>query len=130
MSECWGEEKTDFRLFCLYVVSFIHPCCSLSLSTHRDQANTIKCKQWRSTYKVVPGASWGELPANLQEEWKTINCDEFLVERKETIPSADCTNINANSKFMFCGVLVGGERRGGEGELSKYIITSWIERRS
>ena len=71
---------------------------------HRDKANTIKCREWRTKYKVVPGASWGDLPPNHQEEWKTINCDEYLVEVKETVPSADCTNINAKGMSGFASL--------------------------
>jgi hypothetical protein len=57
----------------------------------RDAEYTVKCRQWKSQYKVVPGVSWGELPHDMQEEWKRVNCDEYLVEVKPIVPSVDCT---------------------------------------
>lgn len=60
--------------------------------TYRDAQNTEKCHKWKAQYAVVPGASWGDLPFQLQEEWKSINCDEYLVEVKDIVPSSDCTS--------------------------------------
>jgi hypothetical protein len=58
---------------------------------HRDAGYTVKCRKWKAEHKVVPGVTWGDLPHPLQEEWKSINCDEYLVEVKPIVPSFDCT---------------------------------------
>lgn len=38
----------------------------------------IECKEWKEKYHVVIGVSWGELPSDLQVQWKESDCDYYL----------------------------------------------------
>lgn len=35
------------------------------------------CRQWRETYGVVPGVSWGSLPKSMQRDWSRNRCDQL-----------------------------------------------------
>lgn len=79
---------------------------------YRDAGYTVKCRKWKAQHKVVPGVTWGDLPPPLQEEWKSINCDEYLVEVKPIVPSFDCTasdgeplqaHVHGQSSQGLCG---------------------------
>ena len=39
---------------------------------------TKLCNEWHKKYNVVPNASWGDLPDDLQKKWVKINCDRYL----------------------------------------------------
>ena len=47
---------------------------------------TKLCNEWYKKYNVVPNASWGDLPADLQTKWIKIGCDRYL-----TVGSTDGT---------------------------------------
>lgn len=36
------------------------------------------CSEWKETYNVVAGVSWGNLPYNLQQKWLEYSCDYHL----------------------------------------------------
>lgn len=36
------------------------------------------CKDWRITYGVSPGVSWGNLPYEMQQRWRNYDCDIFM----------------------------------------------------
>ena len=42
-----------------------------------ERENT--CRDWKKMYNVVTGVSWGELPFDLQKEWKRYDCDYYLI---------------------------------------------------
>jgi hypothetical protein len=48
-----------------------------------------KCMYWKTQFNVVAGHSWGTLPQRLQNEWESIDCDNFII-----IPSAECTLVD------------------------------------
>ena len=37
------------------------------------------CADWKATYDVQPGISWGGLPEDLQEKWKAYDCDTYTM---------------------------------------------------
>jgi len=39
----------------------------------------IECTRLRTEYRVVPGKSWGGLPASLEERWRDLDCDRMSV---------------------------------------------------
>lgn len=43
-----------------------------------DEEKQKQCREWKTTYNVLPGVSWGSLPSSLQREWIRISCDYFL----------------------------------------------------
>jgi hypothetical protein len=36
------------------------------------------CNEWHTKYSVVPNASWGDLPEDLQGKWIKMQCDKYL----------------------------------------------------
>lgn len=38
---------------------------------------TKLCLEWKTTFDVVPGVSWGTLPLDLQVKWKAYACDAY-----------------------------------------------------
>ncbi len=42
-------------------------------------AEAIKvCTEWKDTYKVAIGISWGDLPYDLQQKWLEYSCDYHM----------------------------------------------------
>jgi hypothetical protein len=37
------------------------------------------CVDWKAEYNVEPGVSWGSLPMDLQEKWKSYDCDMYVM---------------------------------------------------
>jgi len=46
-----------------------------------------QCIDWQTKYDVKPGSSWGSMPVDLQDEWKTKRCD-------------DVTSVRVTAKFI------------------------------
>uniref|UniRef100_A0A7S3NPI7 Uncharacterized protein n=1 Tax=Aureoumbra lagunensis TaxID=44058 RepID=A0A7S3NPI7_9STRA len=42
------------------------------------EERSATCREWRSTYGVSPGVSWGQLPLELQNKWRRYDCDIYL----------------------------------------------------
>lgn len=36
------------------------------------------CTQWKNKYNVIVGASWGDLPYDLQQKWLEYSCDYHM----------------------------------------------------
>lgn len=36
------------------------------------------CFEWRDTYGVLVGVSWGKLPFELQQRWELYNCNDYM----------------------------------------------------
>jgi hypothetical protein len=43
-----------------------------------DEERTATCRDWKQTYSVVTGVSWGSLPYELQKDWKRYYCDDYI----------------------------------------------------
>lgn len=43
-----------------------------------DVSKLEECKSWKEKYHVVIGVSWGDLPSDLQVQWKESECDYYL----------------------------------------------------
>jgi hypothetical protein len=43
-----------------------------------DADATHLCQEWRTTYNVVLGTSWGSMPFDLQQKWLQYACDYLL----------------------------------------------------
>lgn len=50
------------------------------VSSISDAEARIKCNEWKTTYHVEKGVSWGELPYDLQQQWLEYACDYHLDE--------------------------------------------------
>lgn len=44
-----------------------------------DEEKRNLCIEWKQTYSVVTGVSWGSLPYELQRDWKKYDCDHHIV---------------------------------------------------
>jgi hypothetical protein len=45
-----------------------------------EEERKIACRDWKQTYGVVTGVSWGSLPFDLQRDWKRYDCDFYLLD--------------------------------------------------
>lgn len=45
-----------------------------------DEERKTICRDWKQTYNVVTGVSWGSLPFELQGDWKRYECDHFIAQ--------------------------------------------------
>jgi len=43
-----------------------------------DEEAKAQCIEWKTTYTVEPGISWGSLPFDLQNKWKLYDCDKWI----------------------------------------------------
>ena len=43
-----------------------------------DAEAVAVCTEWKEKYHVVVGASWGELPYDLQQKWLEYSCDYHM----------------------------------------------------
>jgi len=43
-----------------------------------DEERKVACRDWKQTYGVVTGVSWGSLPLELQKDWRRYDCDYYL----------------------------------------------------
>jgi hypothetical protein len=50
-----------------------------------DAEATTMCTDWKRTYNVVTGVSWGDLPYDLQQKWLHYSCDYHLAEEVEEV---------------------------------------------
>lgn len=48
--------------------------------TLSDTEATQICSEWKDTYKVIVGVSWGDLPYDLQQKWVEYSCDYHMKE--------------------------------------------------
>lgn len=48
--------------------------------TLSDAEATKICTEWKDTYKVIVGVSWGDLPYDLQQKWVEYSCDYHMKE--------------------------------------------------
>lgn len=48
--------------------------------TLTDAEATKICTEWKDTYKVIVGVSWGDLPYDLQQKWVEYSCDYHMKE--------------------------------------------------
>jgi len=46
--------------------------------TMTDAEATAQCTEWKTSYNVIVGVSWGTLPFDLQKKWLEISCDYHL----------------------------------------------------
>jgi hypothetical protein len=52
----------------------------------------------KQTYRVIPMQSWGNLPQNMQDTWRTKRCDiVFTVMRMEKHAVSSCVNKTATA---------------------------------
>ena len=51
----------------------------LPLDISEDERKTT-CSDWKHSYQVVMGVSWGSLPFDLQKEWKRYDCDAYILD--------------------------------------------------
>mmetsp|Transcript_10830 Transcript_10830/g.28878 ORF Transcript_10830/g.28878 Transcript_10830/m.28878 type:complete len:85 (+) Transcript_10830:3328-3582(+) len=45
---------------------------------HHPGHPQAQCIEWKTTYTVEPGISWGSLPFDLQNKWKLYDCDKWI----------------------------------------------------
>jgi len=38
------------------------------------------CAKWKADYGVQPGVAWGSLPFDMQEKWKSYDCDTYVTD--------------------------------------------------
>lgn len=72
-----GAEDKSFKedFMSEYMESEKEPSVSLT------DAEALKiCGEWRDTYKVAIGHSWGDLPYDLQQKWLEYSCDYHMKE--------------------------------------------------
>lgn len=43
-----------------------------------DAEAVTKCTEWKTKYNVIVGASWGDLPYDLQQKWLEYSCDYHM----------------------------------------------------
>jgi len=43
-----------------------------------DAEAVTKCTEWKDKYNVIVGASWGDLPYDLQQKWLEYSCDYHM----------------------------------------------------
>ena len=71
----------------------------------------------KQTYRVVPMQSWGNLPQNMQDTWRTKRCDiVFTVMRMEKHAVSACANKTSskdksNAKDPLIAVMAGTTSR-------------------
>lgn len=59
------------------------------------------CAETKRRYHVQPMKSWGTLPMNMIETWKTHNCDRvFTVERMKKVPITACSPEHLHNKTL------------------------------
>lgn len=71
-----SEQKDDFQKE-LKQLEEIGAAPELLTDAQAEQ----ECIKWKTEYSVVPGASWGKLPSDLQQKWLEYSCDYFLLEK-------------------------------------------------
>lgn len=66
-----------------------------------DSESSDWCAETRRKYHVQPMKSWGSLPMNMIETWKTHNCDRvFTVQRMAQIPITACSKEHYGNKSL------------------------------
>lgn len=45
---------------------------------NETKLDKIRCEGFKKKYEVILGHSWGNLPYDLQDKWRTMNCDLHL----------------------------------------------------
>ena len=45
-----------------------------------DTEAVATCTEWKTKYNVIVGASWGDLPYDLQQKWLEYSCDYHMKE--------------------------------------------------
>lgn len=48
------------------------------VSAITDAEAIESCTEWKNKYNVIVGASWGDLPYDLQQKWLEYSCDYHL----------------------------------------------------
>lgn len=48
------------------------------VSAITDAEAIESCTEWKTKYNVIVGASWGDLPYDLQQKWLEYSCDYHL----------------------------------------------------
>jgi hypothetical protein len=63
-----------------------------------SKSNKMWCKNAREKYGVKPMKSWGKLPSNMINDWKSKHCDlVFTANRMGKRPLSLCPNSNSSS---------------------------------
>eukprot|EP01038_Epipyxis_sp_PR26KG_P007777 gene7777-10565_t len=87
---------------------------SISLS----DADAIKvCTEWKNTYQVSVGVSWGNLPYDLQKKWLEYSCDYHLNDNNNSGNSNAIENNSntINNENIDPNSVGGGESSGSDG---------------
>jgi hypothetical protein len=53
----------------------------MGISHHKEKVEERKsnCHHMQTTFKVIPGTSWGSLPADMQLTWNQYQCDKYFI---------------------------------------------------
>jgi hypothetical protein len=43
------------------------------------EKNKEICNNWLNTYNIIPKKSFGKAPINIQNQWKTLSCDNIII---------------------------------------------------
>ena len=78
--------------------------CLYSFATFVSCINYIPiewCVETRRKYHVMPMKSWGDLPMNMIESWRSNACDRvFTVQRMSKVPLAKCSEQNGRNESL------------------------------
>ena len=63
-------------------------------------------------YHVIPMQSWGSLPMNMIDSWKSNQCDRvFTVHRMAKVPITTCSKSNWNHSLPMIAIMAGTTTR-------------------
>ena len=70
------------------------------------------CVEMKKTYKVIPMQSWGHLPMNMMDTWKSKHCDVVFTKlRMEKSVMSKCTPTDKKTKEPLIAILAGTTSR-------------------
>lgn len=60
----------------LVILSSCFSCLNIFDMSYEGRES--QCQNWTKTFNIVPGSSWGSMPAQLHEQWNQHNCNEIV----------------------------------------------------
>eukprot|EP01041_Mallomonas_annulata_P004655 gene4655-9237_t len=77
-----------------------------------DASSEEWCVEQKRRYHVIPMQSWGSLPMNMVDSWRTHNCDRvFTVQRMSSVPLTSCSKSNWNGTAPLIAIMAGTTTR-------------------
>lgn len=100
---------------------------SSELSTMKGKSAEEKliprCLSWLNDFKVQPRVSWGDLPEELQAEWKQNECDKILDKSSLTQTETE-TTFNEMGKKNQRGLINKRKQKGRKNRMQKKRVAS------